>query len=72
MQTVHTFGESPVTWIDVVEPIEELGIGRQRPLQPQFDEAHRRAPPTMHRFEDHVYIVAFRLVEIDTYLGPTG
>ena len=38
-----------------------------------FDEAHRRAArPTMHRFDDHVYIVAFSgsLAEIDMYLGP--
>ena len=38
-----------------------------------FDEAYRRAArPSMRRFEDHVYIVAFSgtLAEIDMYLGP--
>ena len=78
MQTTHTFGETtrPVTWIDVVDPTtEELdALADQYGLsQRTFDEAHRRAArPTMHRFDDHVYIVAFTgsLVEIDMYLGP--
>ena len=76
MQTVHTFGQPPVTWIDVVEPTEEEleALATQYGLSSRtFDEAHRRAArPTMHRFEDHVYFVAFSgsLVEIDTYLGP--
>jgi magnesium transporter len=76
MQTTHTFGDSSVTWIDVIDPTnEELdALATQYGLASRtFDEAHRRAArPTMHRFEDHVYIVAFSgaLVEIDTYLGP--
>ncbi|MEY2444703.1 MAG: magnesium transporter [Ilumatobacteraceae bacterium] len=77
MQTTHTFGEPAVTWIDVVDPtLEELdALAAQYGLSARtFDEAHRRAArPTMHRFEDHVYVVAFSgsLAEIDMYLGPT-
>jgi magnesium transporter len=77
MQTTHTFGEPAVTWIDVVDPtLEELdALAAQYGLSSRtFDEAHRRAArPTMHRFEDHVYVVAFSgsLAEIDMYLGPT-
>jgi len=76
MKTTHTFGEPAVTWIDVVDPtIEELdALATHYGLAARtFDEAHRRAArPTMHRFEDHVYIVAFSgsLAEIDMYLGP--
>jgi magnesium transporter len=76
MQTTHTFGEPAVTWIDVVDPtIDELdALAAQYGLAARtFDEAHRRAArPTMHRFEDHVYVVAFSgsLAEIDMYLGP--
>jgi magnesium transporter len=77
MQTIHTFGNPTVTWIDVVdatdEELEQLadqyGLSKRT-----FDEAHRRAArPTMHRFEDHVYVVAFSgsLCELDMYLGPT-
>jgi magnesium transporter len=77
MQTTHTFGKPTVTWIDVVNATdeelqqlaEEYGLSSRT-----FDEAHRRAArPTMQRFEDHVYVVAFSgtLCEIDMYLGPT-
>jgi magnesium transporter len=85
MQITHTFGEPPgattgetaVTWIDVVDPtVEELEVlaGQYGLASRTFDEAHRRAArPTMHRFDDHVYVVAFSgsLAEIDMYLGPT-
>lgn len=81
MQTTHTFGETSgeptVTWIDVVDPtVAELEAlaGQYGLAERTFDEAHRRAArPTMHRFDDHVYVVAFSgaLAEIDMYLGPT-
>src|SRR3954470_10739322 len=81
MQTTHTFGKtSPsggVTWIDIVDPtFDELDDLAQRYglSQRTFDEAHRRAArPTMHRFEDHAYVVAFSgsLAEIDMYIGPS-
>jgi magnesium transporter len=77
MQETHTFTDPTVTWIDVVDPtVEELeALAVQYSLASRtFDEAHRRAArPTMHRFEDHVYVVAFSgsLAEIDMYLGPT-
>ncbi len=80
MQVTHTFngdgGVPPVTWIDVVDPEEaELdALAHQYGLADRtFDEAWRRAArPSMRRFEDHVYIVAFSgsLAEIDMYLGP--
>jgi magnesium transporter len=65
-----------VTWIDIVDPevaelealADEYGLADRT-----FDEAYRRAArPSMRRFEDHVYIVAFSgtLAEIDMYLGP--
>lgn len=77
MQTTHVFADPDVTWIDVVDPTEEEleALAGQYGLSSRtFDEAHRRAArPTMHRFDDHVYIVAFSgsLAEIDMYLGPT-
>jgi hypothetical protein len=56
--------------------VEELDVlaGRYGLTARSFDEANRRAArPTMHRFADHVYVVAFAgsLAEIDMYLGPT-
>ena len=81
MQTTHTFegakGEPTVTWLDVQDPTDEEldALARAYGLAARsFDEANRRAArPTMHRFEDHVYVVAFSgsLAEIDMYLGPT-
>jgi len=77
MQTTHTFGDPTVTWIDVVDPgVEELDeLATSYGLSARtFDEAYRRAArPTMRRYEDHVYVVAFSgsLAEIDMYLGPT-
>jgi magnesium transporter len=76
MKTTHKFGDPCVTWIDVVDPevaelevlADEYGLADRT-----FDEAYRRAArPSMRRFEDHVYIVAFSgtLAEIDMYLGP--
>ena len=80
MQVTHTFngdgGVPAVTWIDVVDPEEaELdALAHQYGLADRtFDEAWRRAArPSMRRFEDHVYVVAFSgsLAEIDMYLGP--
>ena len=76
MQTTHTFENPTVTWIDVVDPtVEELDeLARQYGLaESTFDEAYRRAArPSMRRYEDHVYVVAFSgsLAEIDMYLGP--
>lgn len=66
-----------VTWIDVVDAtVEELdALAEQYGLADRtFDEAYRRAArPSMRRFEDHVYVVAFSgsLAEIDMYLGPS-
>lgn len=73
MITDHTYGAT--TWTDVVDPTaEELqslddryGLGDRT-----FDEARRRsARPTMQRFADHAYVVAFSgsLAEIDLYVG---
>ena len=71
--TQHVFGDT--SWWDVVDPtVEELesldhqfGLGERT-----FDEARRRsARPTMQRFADHAYVVAFSgtLGEIDMYVG---
>ncbi len=73
MITHHEFGGTK--WIDVVDAtdddLEKLdrdhGLGDRT-----FDEARRRAArPTMQRFADHAYIVAFSgsLAEIDMYVG---
>ncbi len=73
MITHHEFGGTK--WIDVVDVTDEElalldrnhGVGNRT-----FDEARRRAArPTMQRFEDHAYIVAFSgsLAEIDMYIG---
>lgn len=73
MITDHTYGDT--TWTDVVDPTaEELqslddryGLGDRT-----FDEARRRsARPTMRRYADHAYVVAFSgsLAEIDMYVG---
>jgi magnesium transporter len=76
MKTTHKFNDPCVTWIDVVDPeVEELEVlaGEYGLADRTFDEAYRRAArPSMRRFEDHVYIVAFSgsLAEIDMYLGP--
>ncbi len=64
-----------VSWIDVVDPTaDELDeLARDRGLADRtFDEAHRRAArPTMQRFPDHVYVVAFSgtHAEIDMWAG---
>ena len=76
MKTTHKFGDPCVTWIDVVDPeVEELEVlaDEYGLADRTFDEAYRRAArPSMRRFEDHVYVVAFSgtLAEIDMYLGP--
>ncbi|MGB8861522.1 MAG: CorA family divalent cation transporter, partial [Ilumatobacteraceae bacterium] len=73
MITQHDFGTA--SWMDVFDPTtEELeslddryGLGDRT-----FDEARRRAArPTMQRFSDHAYVVAFSgtLAEIDMYVG---
>ena len=64
-----------VSWIDVVDPTsDELDeLARDRGLAERtFDEGHRRAArPTMQRFPDHVYVVAFSgtHAEIDMWAG---
>ncbi len=71
----HRIGDAE--WIDVVDPsddelaalVDEFHLDERA-----FEEAFRRAArPTMQRFPDHVYLVAFsgELDEIDMYLGPT-
>jgi len=71
--TDHTFGST--TWTDVVDATaEELDSldGRYGLGDRTFDEARRRsARPTMQRFSDHAYVVAFSgsLAEIDMYVG---
>ncbi len=64
-----------VSWIDVVDPTaDELAelAGDRGVADRTFDEAHRRAArPTMQRFPDHVYVVAFsgQHAEIDMWAG---
>lgn len=73
MITHHRIGDT--TWVDVVDPtVEELaGLASERHLSERtFDEAHRRAArPSMQRFPDHVYVVAFSgtLAEVDMWAG---
>jgi magnesium transporter len=73
MITQHEFGAT--TWMDVFDPTNEeleslddrYGLGDRT-----FDEARRRAArPTMQRFADHAYVVAFSgtLGEVDMYVG---
>jgi magnesium transporter len=70
----HPVGDAE--WIDVVDPTDEEldSLVSEFDLDERaFEEAHRRAArPTMQRFADHAYIVAFSgvLAEIDMYLGP--
>jgi magnesium transporter len=65
-----------LTWIDLVDPTEDdlEALRAEYDLQPRtFDEAHRPAArPTIHRYEDHAYLVMFSgdLTEIDVYLAP--
>ena len=76
MKTTHKFGDPCVTWIDVVDPeVEELEVlaDEYGLADRTFDEAYRRAArPSMRRFEDHVYIVAFSgsLAEIARLIRP--
>ncbi len=69
----HEFGDT--CWWDVVDPTtdelesldQQFGLGDRT-----FDEARRRsARPTMQRFTDHAYVVAFSgaLGEVDMYVG---
>lgn len=73
MITQHEFGAT--TWMDVFDPTgEELqSLDDRYGLSDRtFDEARRRAArPTMLRFADHAYVVAFSgtLGEIDMYVG---
>ena len=75
MLTTHRF--SDMEWIDLVDATDDelIQVAEQYSLgYNTFDEAHRRAArPTLRRFADHAYLVAFsgRLAEIDMYLGPT-
>ncbi len=64
-----------VNWVDVVDPtqpeLDELAA-HYGLTDRTFDEAHRRAArPTMQRFADHVYVVAFSgtHAEIDMWVG---
>jgi magnesium transporter len=74
----HEFGTSdpPVTWVDVIDPRDDELVelaGLYQLESRAFDEARRRAArPTMQRFDDHAYVVAFsgELAEIDIYIGP--
>ncbi len=73
--TRQQYGDT--TWIDVVDPTADdlAGLDEEYGLSERtFDEAHRRAArPTMQRFNDHAYVVAFsgKLAEIDMYVGDT-
>ena len=75
MLNTHRYGD--VEWLDVVDPTDsdlEFAAQRYGLANRAFDEAHRRsARPTLQRFSDHAYLVAFSgtLAEIDMYLGPT-
>lgn len=75
MLNTHRYGE--VEWLDVVDPTDadlQFAAERYGLAGRTFDEAHRRsARPTLQRFSDHAYLVAFSgsLAEIDMYLGPT-
>lgn len=73
MITRHEFGDT--CWWDVMDPTTEelesldhqFGLGERT-----FDEARRRsARPTMQRFTDHAYVVAFSgsLGEVDMFVG---
>jgi len=73
MITNHQFDGTK--WIDVVDATDDelAELDRDHGLgERTFDEARRRAArPTMQRFADHAYIVAFSgsLAEIDMYIG---
>ncbi len=75
MLTTHRYGD--VQWVDVVDATDDdlLTVAATYGLRENtFDEANRRAQrPTLQRYTDHAYIVAFSgsLAEIDMYLGPT-
>ena len=75
MLTSHSY--AGMQWVDIVDPTEDdLHQARvtYHLADHAFEEANRRAPrPTMHRFVDHAYLVAFSgtLAEIDMYVGPT-
>ena len=75
MLTTHCYGD--VEWIDIVDATEAdlAKIITQFHLHERtFDETTRRAArPTLQRYDDHAYLVAFSstLAEIDMYLGPT-
>lgn len=75
MLTTHRYDS--VEWIDIIDATDvELGevAARFHLHERTFDEANRRAArPTIQRFDDHAYLVAFSaaLGEIDMYLGPT-
>ncbi len=75
MLTRHKYDSA--IWIDIVDPTDDelTAIADEFHLPDRaFDEAHRRAArPTMRRFADHAYLVAFSgsLAEIDMFLGPT-
>jgi len=79
MLTTHRYGQgaNSVEWVDVVDPTDEdlQTVAATYGLQDRtFEEANRRAlRPTLQRYADHAYIVAFSgtMAEIDMYIGPT-
>ncbi len=79
MLTTHEYGVAPATlhWVDIVDPTDEdlqTAANAYGLAEHTFEEAHRRAVrPTLQRFVDHAYIVAFSgtLAEIDMYVGPS-
>jgi len=74
MLTTHRYGD--VEWVDVVDPTDEdlrTVAATYGLLDRTFEEANRRAlRPTLQRFPDHAYVVAFSgsMAEIDMYIGP--
>jgi magnesium transporter len=79
MLTTHRYGpeNAPVEWVDIFDPTDDdlREVAEKYGLPDRtFEEAHRRAQrPTLQRFADHAYIVAFSgsMAEIDMYIGPT-
>ncbi len=77
VERTYTGSGGMTTWLDVQDPTDdELGAVAARFGLHEHTvlEAHgRSARPTIRRFADHTYLVAFSgsLSEIDMFLGPT-
>jgi magnesium transporter len=77
-KSVEHFGppNGGVDWYDFVDPSDEdlRAIAEKFGLRNRtFEEVNRRAKrPTLQRYEDHAYLVAFSgtMTEIDMYIGP--